>query len=311
MRLRSLARSGPNSPAGRLPRYLGLAVALATTAAAAVDPAALTDARALFDSRQPAAAQQAFEKLHATDPQDPEINYHLGQLANRRNDPAKAITYFEKSVAVAPAIGRYHHGLGDAFGRSAQKASVFSQLGLAKKCVAAYQRAVVLEPSNVDFRQSLFEYYRQAPSLVGGGYDKAVDEANAIKLLDAARGRIAFATLYAQEKKYDLALAEFEAVLKTNPDDFTALFQIGRLAAITGQFIDHGLSCLRRCLELPAPSLPQAPGHAAAHWRIGVLLEKKSDLAGARAAYQAGAQIDPSFAPITTALEKMGPLPSR
>lgn len=281
-------------------------LAFAGAVRAAVDPAAFAAARALFEERgQSAGAQAAFEKLAAADPKDPEVNYYLGQLANRRNDPVKATAYFEQAIAVAPAVGRYHHGLGDAHGRNAQQAGVLSKFGLAKKCLASYQRAVELEPGNADFRQSLFEYYRQAPGIAGGGYDKAVAQAEAMKKIDANRGRIAFATLYAGEKKYDQALAEFDAVLKTNPDDYIALFQVGRLAALTGQFIDRGISSLRRCLELPVPSVPNPPGHAAAQWRLGVLLEKKSDVAGARAAYEAAVKLEPTFAPAAEALRRL------
>src|ERR1019366_5112550 len=122
----------------------------------------------------------------------------------------------------------------------------------------------------------------QAPGIAGGGSDKAAAEAAVIKKLDAARGRQAFAALYVADKKYDLAFAEFDEALKLSPDDYAALYQLGRLAAVSGQFLDRGLASLRRCLELTPP--PNTPGHAAAQWRIGNLLEKKSDPAGARAA---------------------------
>jgi tetratricopeptide (TPR) repeat protein len=126
-----------------------------------------------------------------------------------------------------------------------------------------------------------------------------------IKQLDPSRGRIAFATLYASAKQYGQALAEFDEVLKTNPDDYTALYQVGRLATMTGQFVDRGVTSLRRCLELPAPTTPNTPGHAAANWRLGLLLEKKSDATGARAAYEAANRLDPKFTPATEALRKL------
>ena len=107
------------------------------------------------------------------------------------------------------------------------------------------------------------------------------------------------------EKKFAEAFAEFDEVLKTSTDDFAALYQIGRLAATTGQFIDRGVTSLRRCLELPAPTTPNIPGHAAAQWRLGQLLEKKSDVPGARAAYEAAVKLDPSFTPATEALKKL------
>ncbi len=280
-------------------------LSLFAPAGAATTPEDLGAARALFDSRRPAEAQRAFELLAAADSKNPEINFYLGQLALRRNDADRALAYLHQAVVAAPTASRYHNALGDAYGRAAQKASVFSQLGLAKKCLAAYRRAVELEPANLDFHQSLFEYYRNAPGIAGGGRDKAVAEATAMKQLDPSRGRLAFASLHASEKKYPEALAEFDEVLKTNPDEYIALYQVGRLAATTGQFIDRGLSSLRRCLELPGPTATNTPGHAAVQWRLGQLLAKKSDPAGARAAYEAAVKLEPGFTPAVDALKKL------
>lgn len=288
----------------RLPLSLLCLIAV-LPAAEPVAPAGFEAARALFNSRKLAEAQQAFEQLVATAPKDPEINYYLGQLALRRDDAERAVKYLEVATTAAPTVARYHHALGDANGRSAQKAGMLSKFGFAKKCLAAYERAVALEPGTVEFRQSLFEYYRQAPGMAGGGFDKAAAQAEAIKKIDANSGRIAYATLYAGEKKYDQAFAQFDEVLATEPDNYVALYQVGRLAAMTGQFIDRGVTSLTRCLALPVPTLPRTPGHAAAQWRLGQLLEKKNDPAGARAAYEAAVKLDANFNPAVDALRKL------
>ena len=285
-------------------RFLLLLVG-AASAFAATDPAAIDAARKLYTERKLPDAQAAFEKIAASDPQCADAHYYLAQLALRRNDDEKAIASAEKAVALAPDNAEYQHLLGDAFGGYAQKASVFSQFGLAKKCLAAYLRAVALKPDSVGYHQSLFEYYRQAPGLAGGGRDKALAEAATIKKLNPLAGRVAFATLYVADKKYDLALAEFDEVLKTNPDDFAALYQVGKLAAVSGQFLDRGLASLRHCLELPPPASPNTPGHPAANWRLGLILELKKDPTGARAAYEAALKLDPKFPQAAEALKKL------
>lgn len=264
----------------------------------------LDAARVLYRDRSKAVeARAAFEKLAALDPQHPDVNFHLGQLANHRDEPEKAVKYFEAALAVEPNAGRHHHGLGDALGRSAQKAGIFSKLGLAKKCLAAYERAVALDPGVVEFRLSLFEFYRQAPAMFGGGFEKASAQVAAIRKLDPARGWAAFSTLYAGEKKFTEAFAEFEAHLKTSPDDYIALQQLGRFSATTGHSLDRGLVALRRCLELPVP--PGAAGHAAIQWRIGNIHVAKNDPASARAAYEAALKLDPNFTQAADALKKL------
>ena len=196
-----------------------------------------------------------------------------------------------------------HLRLGDAYGLTAQSAGLFSQMGWAKKCQAEYEKAVELDPKNIDARWSLMEYDRQAPGFVGGGTDKALAQAQEIKKLDEHRGRLAVALVYAADKKYDLAFAEFAEVLKATPDDYQANYQTGRLASISGQQLEQGLALLRKCLSLTPPD--GQPPHAAVQWRIGNILEKQGDKAGARAAYEASLKADPNFHQAADALKKL------
>jgi tetratricopeptide (TPR) repeat protein len=285
---------------------LSVFILLATSGArAAVDPAKLDAANTLYRTTgKSLEAQKAYEAIVAEDPTNASAHLRLGLLALRRDDTDAAIPLLEKAAQLAPTHSETHRNLGDAYGRAAQKKGIFGGLGLGKKCLAMYQKAAELDPNNVDAHGSLFDFYRQAPGIAGGSNEKALAEAAAIKKLDPPRGRIAFATFYVSEKKYDQALAEFDGALKNDPDDYNSLYQIGRLAAITGQFVDRGLASLRRCLELTPPT-PNTPSHAAAQWRLGQLLEKKNDRAGARAAYEAAVKLDANFTPPAEALKKL------
>jgi len=275
----------------------------ATTLCSALDQTAYTAAVELFNQRKQPEAQKAFEALAATDPNSADVQFYLGRLALQRGESDKAVACMEKAVALSPGDARFHHRLGDAYGQSAQKAGVFSKMSLAGKCRTAYEKAVALDPRNIDARFSLMGYYQNAPGIAGGGMDKALAQAQEIKILDPARGRQAFAGVYAADKKYDLAFAEYEEVLKEKPDDYAALFQTGRLAAISGQRLDHGLTVLRQCLTMTVPE--GQPPHAAAHWRIGFILEKKGDKQGARAAYEAALKLDPKFPQAIESLKKL------
>lgn len=272
--------------------------------AATTDPIAYEAAVNLYKERQSAEATQAFTALAVADPANSEVQSYLGRLALQTGgDPAVAVAHLEKAIALKPSESRYHQQLGDAYGLSAQKAGVFSKMGWAKKCVAAYQRAVELDPANVDAHVSLTEYYRQAPSMVGGGMDKAYAQAEKIKQLDPARGLTVLATLYVSDKKFSEAFAIYEEQLKTTPDLYSALYQIGRLAALSGERVERGIATLRQCLT--QTPLAGQPGHAPANWRLGQLLEKQNDKAGARACYEAALTIDPKFTQATESLKKL------
>ena len=203
----------------RLPRLAHLAAltaSLGAQLAGAAEPGALAAARALHEAGRFAEARRAFERLAASDPKNPEIAFHRGELALWRNELPEAVALLEKATATGPGNSRYHHRLGDAYGRSAQAASVFSALGFARKCLAAYRRAVELDPANLEARLSLFLFYASAPGIIGGSAEKATAEAAAIKQLDAETGRVASAALWHAQKRFDAARAELATLRPRN-----------------------------------------------------------------------------------------------
>jgi tetratricopeptide (TPR) repeat protein len=267
----------------------------------------LARARELFEASRLPEAERAFEALLAADPANAEAHYYVGQLALDRGDTDTAVRELERSVDLAPDSARGHLALGDAYGRSAEKAWIVNALRLARKCLAEYRRAAALDPASVDVHERLFEYYSRAPFTLGGGSDKAAGEAATIERLDPRRARQAYAAVYLASGKYELALDELDEVLKVAPDDYASLFQVGHLAAISGQYLDRGLAALRRCLRLTAPV--GAPSHSAAQWRLGNILERKGDPAGARVAYEAALVLDPAFTPASDALRTLNLAP--
>ena len=263
----------------------------------------LDDAKQLIAERKLPEARAALTALAAAHPADAEVCYQLGRVANRERALDEAIQWFEKAVALAPTSSLYHLELGGAYGNAAAKASLFSQAGLARKCRLALEKAVELDPKSVDARIGLIGFYRQAPGIVGGGTDKAHAQIAELLKLDPARGRTELAATYAAEKKFAEAFGVYEQILTATPDDYAALYAVGRLAASTGERLDRGLACLRRCLQLTPPA--NQPGPAPTHWRIGNILEKQGDKPAARAAYEAALQVDPKFTQAADALKKL------
>jgi len=278
---------------------LFLLLAVSTFAA---DSALREQVTTLFNQRQWAEAQTMLEKVVAATPDNAEAYFYLGQCQLNRGDFKNAVAVFEKATTLAPAKSEYFRLLGDSYGVTAQKAGLFAKFGWAKKCKAAYDKSVELDPTNINARWSVMEYCRQAPGFVGGGMDGAYAQAAEIKKLDPARGRIAYASLYTADKKFPEAFAVYEEVLKDDPNDYSTLYQVGKLADTTGQELDRGLAALRRCLTL-TPTDPR--GYVPAHWRIGNILLRKGDKAGARAAYETALKLNPNFTEAIESLKKL------
>jgi len=269
----------------------------------AADQALRDQVDTLFKQRQWPEAQAVLEKAAAAAPQDAETRALLGQAYLARGSNEEAVASLEKATALDPKSSNYQRLLGDAYGASAIKAGLFGKISFARKCKAAFDKAVELDPKNIDARWSVMEYCRQAPAVAGGGMEGAYAQAEEIRKLDPNRGRVALASLYVSEKKMVEAFGLFDEALAADPNDYAALYQLGRLCAMTGQRLDQGLELLRRCLTMTPPA--GQPGPAPVNWRIGNLLEKKGDAAGARAAYEAAIAADPSFVRAIEDLRKL------
>jgi tetratricopeptide (TPR) repeat protein len=296
-----MGQSHPMSPT--LLRRLFLALLAALLLAAPAVHASFDDALALYREKRYPEARTAFSRLAAAEPQDGRHRFYLGAIAMRRNDTDDAIHQFEQAVALDPKNAGYHLELGGAYGAAAGKASLMSKMGWARKCRASLERAVELDPDNLDARNGLITFYRQAPGIVGGGIGKAYTQAEEIRKRDFFRGSLILGQLYASERRFDEAFAVARELQAASPDAYLAHYTVGRLAAESGQHLDEGEKCLQRCLEL-TPARDE-PHHAAAHWRLGNIAEKRRNPDAARAAYEAALKLDPNFKPAAESLTKL------
>ena len=286
------------------PRWLGRVLTLVIFSLAPMLAASdLDTAVEHFKARRFVEAQTLFTELALKEPKDATIAYYLGVLALRRGEPAEAVRHLERSVALNPTSARGFNALGDAYGLSAQKAGLFSKLGLAKQCLASYEKAVALEPEVVSFRLSLLAYYAQAPALAGGGREKAVAAAKEIQRLDPLRGGLSLINLHVSTKDWADAFALADELDRTFPDNWEIRYQQGRLAALSGLRVDEGIAALRFCLGTPPAS--GSVSVAQVHFRLGGLLEKKGDLSAARVAYQNSLNADANHRLAQEALSRL------
>ena len=262
-------------------------------------------ARRLYLQHNLSEAEANAKALVAAHPAEPDALAFLATVRLARGDADGALEAAEKSVQLAPANAEFRRQLGDAYALAAIKAGIFSKIGWANKCRTAFEKSVEMDPSSVNARYSLMVYYQQVPGFMGGGMEKAFEQADQIRKRDPARGRIAFAILQIGEKKYADAFTGLNDSLTAAPDDYLALFYLGSLAALSGQHVDRGLDALTTCAGLwPTPG---APRHDAVFWTMGSLFEIKGDMTAARRAYETSIAIDPGYRPSVVALKHLRP----
>jgi tetratricopeptide (TPR) repeat protein len=305
--------------------------------AQAADPPAVEEGVHLFRLGRYDDARAALTPAATAQPPNGTAVLHMGRIAMVKNDPKEAQRWFESAVALDANSSTAHMWLGRAYGSQAQKASKFSMLGLAKKIKKEFERAVELDPHNLDARDDLITFYLQAPGIAGGSVSKAKEEAAKIEQLDPLRGAMAHAAVALDQKdfagaehqyrsaiasypeslsvryglgilmtrgeKYDEAIALFDSILAAHPDELIARYQIGRTGALSGKQLDRAEQELKTVLA--APPRENGPRPAGAHWRLGMVYEKQGKKDQAKAEYEKSLAIDPGFDEAKKSLAKL------
>lgn len=111
------------------------------------------------------------------------------------------------------------------------------------------------------------------------------------------------ASVHAAGKRWEGAFATWDRVLARNPGDAAALYHTGRVAALSGLRLESGERALRTYLARSRRA--DLPSHAAAHWRLGMILEARGDLAGARREYESALRLEPQHAEAQAALRAL------
>jgi tetratricopeptide (TPR) repeat protein len=263
--------------------------------------------------------------------------FSRGRIAMDERRADRAAEYFEMATRLDPASSLYFLWLGRAYSSQAQEANVFRQPGLAKKSRAAWEHAIELDPENLDARTDLMRYYERAPVLLGGSEEQAVEQAEEIRKRNALRGYLELGALYARANRipeaeraylaaskerserhvgayrlglfyqdvgeFDKAFDVFESMIAANPMEVGALFQIGKTAAMSGQRLDRATEALESYLQTTPGR--NDPSLAAAHWRLGMVHEKRQDRPRAKAEYESALRLDPTFRPASESLKKL------
>ena len=136
-------------------------------------------------------------------------------------DPDGAVALGERAVREFPDNSALWLSLGEAYGAKARAASVVKRLPFARKCKAAFEKAVDLDPSNIEARSALFEYCLEAPSIAGGSVTLARSQAAEIAKRNRCRGHLAFASLASRDGDLPREESELRQALEAaaGPDE--------------------------------------------------------------------------------------------
>ena len=274
----------------------------------------------------------------AHSPNDASLYFLLGQCYYQLLDYTRALTSFERSVQLLPSQSEYHDWLGKAYGRKAEQSVFFSAVGWAKKAHGEFETAVQLQPSNFEAQRDLIRYEMNAPSIVGGGDDRAMKRIQDLEKIDSVQGQLALGEFYITKKRMAEGEAVFAKILQSNSDragvyievadyyrdrqnadkmseaitaaegidsqDRRLKFYRGVLLIMEKKNPVEAESLLRSYLAT-VPDNADLPPHSLAREWLGKLYESQGRFSEATAAYKAALTLDPHNKDVEDALKRV------
>jgi cytochrome c-type biogenesis protein CcmH/NrfG len=288
----------------------------------------------MFEAGQFDEAREYYKVKLAENPADAEAAIYLGRIAMNQDDLDGAIGWMEKALELAPDSSSSHYWAATAYVVKVQKQNAYDLIGKVKTHI---DKAVELDPNNVDARLFLAGFLMNAPPFVGGDIQKAREQAEIVIAQDPVRGNMFMAEIHKKENNFDLAAQSYEAAaaadpasadpyyamgmmyqtnrewdkafiafetaVKVDPTATEALYQIGRTGVFSEQETDKAIAALQKYITLE-PEEGQ-PTVANARWRLGLLYEIKGDVAAARAEYNAALLLNPDDENVSKELERL------
>lgn len=311
-----------------------LVLALCLTGLSAPAFASVSDIEALLKARDPGALARAQIFVEANR-SNARAWILLARAQLQKGEAAKAVDSAEQAVELAPNDAQAHFWLGNSLGMRIGQVNMLRKMSMAPDLRDAFEAAVRLDGNLLDARSALIQFYLQAPAAMGGGIEKARAQAAEIAKRNPVRGHLAEATLQRAHHKddaaamraidaavaavpnlpgddidtrvsvgstlvalerYDDAHAYYRTWMTAQPGHAAPHYQLGRLAAISGRFLDEGAGGLRRYIDGGLTRGDNDPKDTAAWWRLGQIQAKQGDAAAARTAFQTALRLDPDNA---------------
>ena len=249
----------------------------------------------------------------------------------------EAVKYGERAVSLDPNNANYHLWLGREYGRKAGEANPLSAAGLARKAKSEFERAVQLDPKNVLARVDLAMYYTEAPSVMGGGFDKARQQAEQVAKYDLGNGHLILARVAEKGKQYAEAESQYRDAIKSAKNPADMWLQLAAFYRQRGRFDDMQKAVLSAMAQpnkpaesyfdaatelylgsrdlsgavqylqryLSSGALVESAPAFRAHYLIGQLNEKMGNNGAAASEYTASLALASGFGPARKALSRV------
>lgn len=179
-----------------------------------------------------------------------EEQYRLG-LAYLKSPQSteKAVEHLEKAVQLLGGNAEFHFRLAEAYARDFSYANILRKPFIAAKMKTQLELAVRFNPSSIEFREALIQYYVLAPTVLGGSFVKAKEQAEALRRVDPYFSLLAYANINAEEGDHEKANGYYLRAIQVRPNSWPAYQRYGTYC-LSVQEIDRAIQQFLRYVEL-------------------------------------------------------------
>lgn len=242
-----------------------VAADLADAETATLEADGLREAILRFQAQEIEVAEELLLAARESRPGDAETSYYLGRVYLSQGRAKKAIDLFEEAIGLDPTVSAYPFWLAEALVARIDEVAFFFKLGLANRLRAAYEKAVELDPENLEARVSVARYHSEAPSIAGGSSEKATAQLAEIRRRDPALAHVTQGLIHEQLGRLEEAAEAFETAVEVDPESILSWRELGYFYQRMGRWEDAG-----RAFEEVLKRAPNDPAalYEAAHTAI-------------------------------------------
>lgn len=179
----------------------------------------------------------------------------IGKVYFMQGDYKRATDALQQAVAIEPGDSDHHLWLGRIYGRRAETSSFLTAPGLATKARQSFERAVELNPRNLEALSDLFEYYLEAPGIMGGGVGKAAALAEKVQPLNGSTYHSMLARIAEKHKQFPSAEQQLRMAIAAAPRQVGRVIDLAKFLAKTGRYQESEDAFQRA--ESIAPNSPE------------------------------------------------------
>lgn len=260
----------------------------------------LQKAKKLIKDAQYEEAKNLLEMIIDKDDQNDSAYYLLGRTWMMLKDFDEAEEMFEEAIELNDRDADYQFWLGQAYANDAMQSNIISQAFLAPKILTQYERTVELDSNHIGGRTGLTNFYLQAPGIMGGDVDKAMEQGKALVKLDEERGRLALANIWINKEMPDSADVQMKILEeKFGPKpQFANFYNVYGYSLLKQNKINEAIVKFEKQIEL-------RPDHPNSYDSLGDAYKAAGRLDEAKAQYEKALKIDPEFSASKKNLEEI------